>query len=1013
MSTRCLFAAAVSFVCGASLAEAQLSNTAYRVLGQPDMQRNVRNQISGVELRSPFGVAVENRDGAVRLYVADTNNQRVLAWANAQNAVQGLPADYVLGQLSFQQAVALGTTGRQLALPTSVTIDRQTGDIYVADTGANRVVRFRNPFDQGASSDANAVFGQPNFTSTGVNTGGITASSMRAPRAVAMDNSGNLWVADTENNRVLRYPASALAAGVRTPAADLVLGQPDFSTATPNRGGISATALRAPSCLAFDKQDRLLVCDTSNARVLIYSPPFSNNQAASGVMGQANYTTGTVPPNPTATMLRQPTGIAIGPELTYISSAADQRILVYPATGTGVAPSAVIGQPDMTSIQGNNGTAPRAGSGTLLEPYGVAVDAATGKLFVADTSNNRVLAFDRGSKTANAVWGQVDFTLNSPNRIKPESIAAPAGIVIDYSQEPYPLYVADFQNNRVLGWRDSIRFRDGQAADIVIGQPDFDTALPNADTPNQAPTATSLNGPQGVAVDSAGNLFVADTGNNRVLRFPRPVDQTGRITADLVIGQPDFETTSASIVGPNTLRAPTGLAIAFGDSLFVADTGNNRVLEYPNGSNYAIRVFGQPNFTSASAPTAPTAQTLSAPRAIAVDLFSAVYIVDSGANRVLVYTNTRDADAGLSADIVIGQPNLNSALAGATASRLRTPASIAIDSKGRVFVGDLGNNRILQFPSLLLLQPGDSNAESVFGQSSLTTALINFDSRDGQATERGISQPLGLFADRMGTLYIGDTGNNRVIHVLLRATVANAANPQTTSVARGSLAWIQGQELTDGTAEEGSAPLPMSLADRELIFNQEHTAPLQSASPSRFELQIPSEAALGSQRFAIRKTSTGELVAGGSITVNAYAPAIFTVTKDGRGEAVAKNEDGSDNKTGNGAAKGSVVTVLATGQGPLADAVPDGQIAGEVPTMATPTTDLAKCLTNGSNLVCVAMGSSAAEVISSTLAPDKVGVWQIKMRIPANVVVSAGNVVPVRVVINGVLASNLPTISVK
>jgi hypothetical protein len=97
--------------------------------------------------------------------------------------------------------------------------------------------------------------------------------------------------------------------------------------------------------------------------------------------------------------------------------------------------------------------------------------------------------------------GQPDFTLNSPNRIKPESIAGPAGIVIDYSQEPFALYVSDVQNHRVLGWRDAIRFHDGQPADIVIGQPDFYSAIPNVDTPNQTPTASSLSGPRGLAVD--------------------------------------------------------------------------------------------------------------------------------------------------------------------------------------------------------------------------------------------------------------------------------------------------------------------------------------------------------------------------------------------------------------------------------------------------------------------------------------------------------------------------------
>ncbi len=1010
MSSRSSFVAAAALA-GACLAQAQLSTSAYRVLGQPDMQRNVRNQITGAELRSPFGAALENRDGVTRLYVADTNNHRILAWSDAQNLAQGDPAQYVLGQPSFFQAVPLGTNGRQLAFPTSVAVDPTTGDLYVSDTGANRVVRFKNPFDQGSATEANAVYGQPGFSSTTPNNGGVTASSMRTPRGVAVDGSGNLWVADTDNNRVLRYPVSALAAGVRTPAADLVLGQVDFTTATANRGGISASSLRGPTCLTFDAQGKLYVCDSGNARVLVFSPPFSTGQAATAVMGQPGFVTGTVPVTPTNNSMRGPTGIAVDSGLVYVATPADQRVLVYPAAGVGVVATQVLGQSNFSTVQANSGSAPMANEGAFQNPADVKVDPTTGKVYVVDADNNRVIAFDRGAKKANAVWGQADFTRNSPNRIKPESIAGPAGVVIDYSQQPYALYVSDVQNHRVLGWRDSIRFKNGQAADIVIGQPDFESAIANVDTATQTPTATSLFGPRGLAVDSIGTLYVADSGNNRVLRYPRPVDQTGRVTPDLVIGQPDFESSSAALVAANTLRNPTGLAVAFDDSLLVADTGNNRVLEFPNGQTAAIRVYGQPNFGTATAPTAPTAQTLSGPQGVAVDIFSAVYIADTGANRVLVYTNTRDADAGLSAEIVIGQPNLTTGVQGATAARLRSPASVAVDRAGRVYVADTANNRILQFPSLLLLQPGDTAAESVFGQANLTTVNANYNTRDGQATPEGISSPLSLFLDRLNTLYIGDTGNNRVIHVLQRATVANAANPQTTAVARGSLAWIQGLELTDGSSEEASAPLPRSLAGREVIFGDDLAAPLQSASQSKFVLQIPGDAALGAQRFAIRNASTGELAAGGFITVNAYAPAVFTATGDGRGQAVAFNQDSSENKTGAGAAKGSTITILGTGQGPLSSPAPDGELAGEVATSATPTTDLAKCLQSGSNLVCVAMGSTAAEVVSSTLSPDRVGVWQLKVKIPSNLALT-GNV-PVRVVVNGAIASNLPTIVVR
>ena len=111
------------------------------------------------------------------------------------------------------------------------------------------------------------------------------------------------------------------------------------------------------------------------------------------------------------------------------------------------------------------------------------------------------------------------------NQIKPGSVRFPYKIAIDYSSAPFAVYVSDFVNNRVLGWRDSVRFRNGDPADFVIGQPNLRTALANVDTQGSAnPSRTSLSAPSGMAVNpNDGTLYVGDSGNNRVLRFPRPV----------------------------------------------------------------------------------------------------------------------------------------------------------------------------------------------------------------------------------------------------------------------------------------------------------------------------------------------------------------------------------------------------------------------------------------------------------------------------------------------------------
>src|ERR1700730_6739341 len=129
-----------------------------------------------------------------------------------------------------------------------------------------------------------------------------------------------------------------------------------------------------------------------------------------------------------------------------------------------------------------------------------------------------ISAYASGNTTANLVLGQLDFTHNGANIVDGRGLYAPAAVALDYSVTPNPIYVADYSNNRVLGWSSNTNFANGKAADLVIGQPSFLTALCN----NGGVTAQSLCSPAGVAVDSAGNLYVADAGNNRVLEYNTP-----------------------------------------------------------------------------------------------------------------------------------------------------------------------------------------------------------------------------------------------------------------------------------------------------------------------------------------------------------------------------------------------------------------------------------------------------------------------------------------------------------
>src|SRR5262249_5447628 len=134
--------------------------------------------------------------------------------------------------------------------------------------------------------------------------------------------------------------------------------------------------------------------------------------------------------------------------------------------------------------------------------------------------------------------------------------------------------------------RDLRSVRAGLQADIVIGQPDFVTGIcnfqysPQSGNPD-APTQTSLCGPRAVLVDPNGNLYVADTGNGRVLRFPAPFAHQGPLEpADLVLGQSNF-TTKITDPSAATMNAPSGLAFSGTNGLVVSDWIHNRALYFP------------------------------------------------------------------------------------------------------------------------------------------------------------------------------------------------------------------------------------------------------------------------------------------------------------------------------------------------------------------------------------------------------------------------------------------------
>jgi len=376
-------------------------------------------------------IACGNSSQTRFLLAADTENSRVLLYSSP--FITGQSATAVLGQASATSSAAPGApTAALMAAPTGVTGDG-FGNFYVADTYYCRVLRFSPPFTTGMA--ASFAIGQPdgatNLTTDDCLSGtDATSASLAAPTGLAFDIAGNLWVADTTNSRVLKYPAPITAGE----AATVALGQTTTGAAPLGCGPVaSAATLCLPSALAFDSAGNLWVVDTAYNRVLMYPPAnLVTGGSATVELGQpaaTAFTSDTVNNGGvSATSLFRPTGLAFDSAGNlWVADRSNNRVLMYAKADlatNGAAATLELGQPTATAFTTNTANPGGIGPSTLNAPFGVAFDSSgrifvsSGRLIVNPASNNRTLVFTppfSNGMNATLVLGQADFVTGTAN----------------------------------------------------------------------------------------------------------------------------------------------------------------------------------------------------------------------------------------------------------------------------------------------------------------------------------------------------------------------------------------------------------------------------------------------------------------------------------------------------------------------------------------------------------------------------------------------------------------------
>ncbi len=452
-------------------------------------------------------------------------------------------------------------------------------------------------------------------------------------------------------------------------------------------------------------------------------------------------------------------------------------------------------------------------------------------------------------------------------------------------------------------------------------------------------------------MDSGGNLWVADSANSRVLRFPRPFDHTGQTqTADLVLGQDNF-TSRITDATSHTMSAPYGLAFSADGHLVVSDAAHNRVLLFKkpfSSGKAADRVFGQnENDFSTTTPG-----TLNSPRHVALDSNDRLYVADYGNNRVDIFSQ-----------LLVGGSTVNPTFKIQTS--LPHPIGVFVNKNNNdaIWVTSAGRNQVYRYVNYAALQLSGEVRTGTLGDKPQLLQLIS---------------PYAVGMDGSGNLLLLDA-TNRMMMFFPPMGLQNAAN-YFTDLSPGTIAvaYPQGQNVTGSPKVNDQASWPKTLADTQVLVNGV-ASPLYYVYPKQLAFLIPSSTPeSGVVTFEIVSASTGQLFAAGSASMFAVAPGLFTSSQTGSGAVAALNISASGavsiNGPNNPAERGAYVALYGTGYGVIPGAPPDGEPStGQV---WTPGEKPIIAMQDWPNPI------QGDEILYSGLAPYLPGLWQVNFKVP-------------------------------
>ena len=691
--------------------------------------------------------------------------------SSPENRVYRVAADGVLSLIAGTGTSGFSGDGgpavsARLSYPGNLVVDGG-GNLYIADWGNDRI---RKVNTEGIISTI-AGNGKERFEGDG---GPATSASLNGPRGVAVDPAGNVYIADRGNSRIRKVDTVGL---ISTIAGN---GTSGFS----GDGGLATAASFDAWSLAVDVSGNLYITDARNHRVR----KVNTAGIISTVAGDGGDIFGGDGGPATATSVL-PVDIFVDPGGNLYLADASYR--VRKVNGDGIITT--------IACNGTSGFTGDGGPATAAScvPYRVARDSA-GNLYVADGSSRRIRKVSAAGIITTVAGRGTGQSSGDGGPATLAELIQPLGVAVDPAGN---VYIADEGSNRI---------RKVNTAGIIStiagnGKQGFDGDGGPA-------TSASLYEPSGVAVDPAGNVYIADAGNLRI----RKVDTAGIITTIAGNGKEGFSGDG----GPATsaeLSFPVGVAVDPAGNVYIADEGSNRIRKV-NTAGIISTIAGNDTqgFSGDGGPA--TSASLNKPREVAVDLAGNVYISDAGNFRIrkvnpagVISTVAGRGTSGFTGD------------GGPASSAQLVPRGVAVGVQADLYIAD-GSLRIRRVDNLGLPRVG-SFAQIASGAGWKTTiVLVN----------------LSSIAVSARVNFYGDSGNPLILPLVLADGSGTASSSIDLSMqARGS-AVLQTEASTSsvslGWAEiEASGPLNGYAIFRQRLPglpDSEATTPLETIASS-------------------------------------------------------------------------------------------------------------------------------------------------------------------------------------